>query len=53
MVVAFSTPEQRGGNWYADLVPEAKAKTIARCPSKQQVRDFMIEAGFEIADTYE
>lgn len=49
-VVAFSTPEQRGGNWYAHLVPDTRARTIARCPSKEKVRELFQAAGFQVAD---
>lgn len=48
IIIAYSTPEQRGGNWYADLVPKAKAKTIARCPSGRQVRGFLKQANFGV-----
>lgn len=47
-LVAFSTPEQRGGNWYAHLVPQSRARTIARCPSKSQVVGFLEQAGFDV-----
>ena len=48
LLIGYSTPQQRGGNWYADLVPEAKAKTTVRCPSGKQVIDFCNQAGFEV-----
>jgi len=47
-LVAFSTPEQRGGNWYAHLVPQSRARTIARCPAKSQVVSFLERAGFDV-----
>jgi len=52
LIIGYSTPEQRGGNWYAHLVPKTRLKTIARCPSGLQVLDFCKLAGFDVQSDY-
>ena len=49
-VVVFSTPEQRGGNWYTHLVPQSRLRTIARCPAKSQVMRFLEQTGFDVVN---
>lgn len=52
LIIGYSTPDQRGGNWYAHLVPEARSRTIARCPTGQQVLNFCNQSGFKVQAEY-
>jgi ubiquinone/menaquinone biosynthesis C-methylase UbiE len=48
LVVNMATHEQlRGGFWYYDLVPQARAAAIALVPSTERLEAMLTEAGFD------